>query len=239
MAPFSITDQILVGLDGSAASLAALRWAVAEAELRHAEIVAVRSWRASREWLAPYAVMASRPSPGRERERARRALASDVLAVLGPAPAVKVHQELVYGEPARTLVDRAATVDLLVLGGHRGDGQATPAIGPVGAACLRRAACPVVIVAPGSRREGAHGHRERPADEERTASQPELTLFGPRTDRHGARGRAGRPDRAEEPRTGRASRSGEQRSGEHGDDRRAPLHHPGVARSAAGRAYPR
>ncbi|MFF0523352.1 universal stress protein [Actinomadura nitritigenes] len=47
------TDRIVVGVDGSAASLAALLRAADEAELRHVELVAVRAWRASREWLAP------------------------------------------------------------------------------------------------------------------------------------------------------------------------------------------
>lgn len=144
------TDRIVVGMDGTAASVAALRWAAGEAELRHAEIVAVRAWRASREWLAPYAVAAARPSPGQDRERARRGLAADVLRALGPAPRVQVHQELVRGEGAQALITRAAGARLLVLGGWRGEAppEAPLGLGPVVSACLRHAPCPVVIVPP-------------------------------------------------------------------------------------------
>ncbi|MEU9025813.1 universal stress protein [Actinomadura sp. NPDC048394] len=142
------TDRIVVGVDGSAASLAALLWAADEAELRHAELVAVRAWRASREWLAPYAVAAARPSPGQERERARSGLAADVRRTLGPAPRVPVRQELVRGEGARALISRAAGARLLVLGG-RPDGP-SPDVppGPVASACLRHPPCPVVLVPP-------------------------------------------------------------------------------------------
>ncbi|WP_190853687.1 universal stress protein [Actinomadura sp. RB99] len=142
------TDRIVVGVDGSAASLAALLWAADEAELRHAELVAVRAWRASREWLAPYAVAAARPSPEQERERARSGLVADVRRTLGPAPRISVRQELVRGAGASALISRAAGARLLVLGG-RPDGH-SPEVppGPVASACLRHPPCPVVLVPP-------------------------------------------------------------------------------------------
>ncbi|WP_268920403.1 universal stress protein [Actinomadura soli] len=172
MTGFPSPCRIVVGVDGSPASLRALRWAAAEAALRHAELVAVRSWRARRELVASYAVADHRPSPERERERTRRALAADVRAVLGSDPAVRVRQELAYGEPARALLDHAAAADLLVLGGHRDDSALTPVIGPVRTACLRRSAC-VVVVPPGTGHGTVpDGRRERPAGEGRTASAP-------------------------------------------------------------------
>ncbi|GAA2128569.1 universal stress protein [Actinomadura napierensis] len=152
------TDRIVVGVDGSAASVAALRWAAGEAELRDAEIVAVRAWRACRDWLASYAVAAARPSPGQDRGRARRGLAADVLRALGPEPRVPVRQELVRGEGARALITRAAGARLLVLGGRRGDTPPETPLGPVASACLRHPPCPVVVVPP-------YSVPERPADD--------------------------------------------------------------------------
>lgn len=132
--------RILVGVDGSPASLSALRWAVSEARQRSAEVLAVRSWQGR---PAPYAIVARRPPLDRERERARRALARDVQAVLGPEPVVRVHQELAYGHPARNLLRLAAKADVLVLGD-------TPTErGPVRTACLRMSPCPVVLVPAG------------------------------------------------------------------------------------------
>ncbi|GAA0286004.1 hypothetical protein GCM10009527_097360 [Actinomadura nitritigenes] len=182
------TDQIVVGVDGSAASLAALRWAADEAELRQAELVAVRIWRASREWLAPYAVAVARPSPGQEREQARSGLAADVRRTLGPAPRVPVRQELVHGEAARELIGRAAGARLLVLGGHRGGHSPEVPPGPVISACLRHPPCPVVLVPPvpvpeiadgtaGSRREAPHAGRTSP-DVVSPASANSATPFG-------------------------------------------------------------
>jgi nucleotide-binding universal stress UspA family protein len=142
-------DRIVVGVDGSTASLAALRWAAAEARLRRTGVVAVRAWRASREWLAPYAVAAARPSPGQERERARRGLAADVLKALGPAPEVPIRQELVRGDAPRALIAFAGEAQLLVLGGQHDDRSVDVFLGPVTSACLRQAPCPVVLVPPG------------------------------------------------------------------------------------------
>ena len=144
--------RIVVGVDGSPASLTALHWAAGEAARRHAEILAVRSWHGRRDRLIA--------SLDRERERARRALdvqrlldapaldaarralAADIRAVLGAEPPVRVRQELAFGNPVRTLLHLAAKADLLVLG------DAPRPRGPVRTACLRMSACPVALIPP-------------------------------------------------------------------------------------------
>ena len=62
---------------------------------------------------------------------------------------------------ARALLDRSAGAELLVLGTSRLADQAdqpSQAIGPVARACLRRAHCPVVMVAPDNP-QAANGSR--------------------------------------------------------------------------------
>ncbi len=70
------------------------------------------------------------------------------------APDVEVKGEVVDGLAARVLLERCAGADMLVLGtASDTDGASRPA-GPVIRACLRRAACPVVVIS--AEQEPAH-----------------------------------------------------------------------------------
>jgi nucleotide-binding universal stress UspA family protein len=66
--------------------------------------------------------------------------------------AVREARLLVDEPPARALLERAADAEMLVLGTSRPPvqpGQPPLAMGPVARVCLRRAPCPVVMVASG------------------------------------------------------------------------------------------
>ncbi len=139
-------DLITVGVNGSPASVAALRWAADLAQLRDAEIVVVRAWHVALASLAPYAPVSRRPTQEGERSRAEADLAGAM-----PAPDVKVTAALVRGPPARVLLNQCADADLLVLGGHHADSPLRQTVGAIAAACLRHAPCPVVIVTAASR----------------------------------------------------------------------------------------
>lgn len=139
--------RIVVGVNGSAASLAALRWAAGEAGLRRAALLVVHVWDCTRRQLAPYATIASLPSPGEERTAARARLTRAVRTALGPVIPAGVTTELAEGLVARVLIDRAVDADLLVLGATAPSAASTlPGAGPVARACVSRAGCPVVIV---------------------------------------------------------------------------------------------
>ncbi len=133
---------IVVGVDGSAASLAALRWAGREAGLRGASLWVVRAWEGTAYRLAPYASRARLPDWDTDRVAAGARLNEAVRAELGPAAAVSV--EVAQGLAARVLLDRAVGAEMLVLGTTARPG--TGAVGAVAQACLRRAPCPVVVV---------------------------------------------------------------------------------------------
>ncbi|MFD0318514.1 universal stress protein [Streptomyces flavalbus] len=130
---------IVVGVDGSPASAAALRWAAEQGRVLRAEVVVVHVWEPSGPRVAPYAPAAARPAADDERIAAARVLAETVRGVMGPHVARTVRAELIEGPPARVLPRRARDAALLVLG------HAT-ATGPVSRACLRHATVPVVTV---------------------------------------------------------------------------------------------
>lgn len=136
--------RIVVGVDGSAASVAALRWAAAEAVARRAELDAVYAWDGALQPRAPYAARAGLPDPEQDRVAAA-VLASSVRTALGSDPAVALKVEVVEGHPERVLLDRALGADLLVLGSTARPGLQAEA-SPIHQTCLRKASCPVLIV---------------------------------------------------------------------------------------------
>jgi nucleotide-binding universal stress UspA family protein len=147
-------SRIVVGVDGSAASDAAVRWAVREARLRHATVHLVSAYHSDSRVPARYA-----PGSWMTREDERRAAAEALVTAaaelaLRYLPRGRLMAELANEPPARALLDRAAHADLLVLGTTRPapqPGQPPQAMGPVARACLRLARCPVVVVAPDDR----------------------------------------------------------------------------------------
>jgi nucleotide-binding universal stress UspA family protein len=144
-------SRIVVGVDGSAASAAALRWAVREARLRHAVVHLIHAYYIDSRLHAPYA-----PWSWLARQDERFAATKEILAAAEEfahrqLPPGRLMSELVNEPPARALVDRAIDAEMLVLGTTRlahAPGQPPPPMGPVARACLSAAHCPVVVVAP-------------------------------------------------------------------------------------------
>ncbi|HTJ71091.1 MAG TPA: universal stress protein [Actinospica sp.] len=139
-------SRIVVGVDGSPASAAALEWAAAEARAHGAPLLVVHVLDARR-YAAVY-------SPAHAAERAE---SDDVLAeikgLIDRVGAERIEQVYEIGVPALALVQRSRGARLLVLGHalehRRPDGDEYlpgPVLGPVARACLARAECPVVVV---------------------------------------------------------------------------------------------
>jgi nucleotide-binding universal stress UspA family protein len=139
-----VVHRIVVGVDGSAESVAALRWACREAALRDAEVHAVLAWEAPCHSVASYAVASRGPS---ESEPGAADALQTLWRVVGmaDAPGVRVRPEVAEGLAARVLLDRAEGADMLVLGTRAGS-DSLRAAGPVLRACVRRAPCPVVVI---------------------------------------------------------------------------------------------
>ena len=142
--------QIVVGVDGTVAAAAAVRWAILEARLRQVSVHLV--FACDHDWSsrAPYAGRSGAPGPA-EDNAAGTVLFAAEQQVSQALPAGRLSSERADGSPARVLIDRSAGAELLVLGRAYPAGQSAsdtwPAMGPVARACLHGAACPVVVVA--------------------------------------------------------------------------------------------
>ena len=138
--------KIVVGVDGSAASNAALRWALEEARLRGVKLEAVHAF------ALPHVSTASEALHLIETDFAPyRAAAAQILETAlseaGPAPeSVELERTVVEGPPAAALLHAAAGADVLVVGTRGHGGFAGLLLGSVSVQCAHHAPCPVVIV---------------------------------------------------------------------------------------------
>lgn len=132
--PGSRRPEIVVGVDCSPSCRAAVEFAVREAELRDAELVAVMAVRPTRHGTSSYS--AAGTSHFAE-EQLREFLES-----VGTG-ALHVHLVITVRPAAETLVGRSRHADLLVVGAHTG--RTTPALA-VDSESLAGARCPVVVV---------------------------------------------------------------------------------------------
>lgn len=135
--------RIVVGVDGSEESKEALRWALEEARLRGADVLAVRAWH--RYAIAPAYAMPEDFEPG-ALERTTASLLSEVVSeVAGESPEVTIEEVVAEGPPASVLVEAAEGADLLVVGSRGHGGFVGLLLGSVSQQCAHHAPCPVLI----------------------------------------------------------------------------------------------
>src|SRR6202007_2207947 len=130
MAIDSGVRRIVVGVDGSAESVAALRWACREASLRAAEVLAVLALESACHQVASYAVPAPRQAGG-SWGAARDVLRRSVSEALDLFPGVRVRTQIAEGLGAGRVVEPAAGGDMLVLGRNSRGPDPYRAAGPV------------------------------------------------------------------------------------------------------------
>ena len=138
--------HVTVGVDGSAESTGALKWAADYAAATGATITAVLSWHYPPP-LAPAPVGVAPKAISHEvRAHMQEALDKVLTKVFRTSAPENVQTKIVCGHPAQVLVAESQHADLLVVG-HRGHGAFTGMlIGSVSMHCVTNAVCPVVVV---------------------------------------------------------------------------------------------
>jgi nucleotide-binding universal stress UspA family protein len=173
-APTPAAGQVVVGVDGSDGSVAALRWAMTEARLRGTSVLAVIAWTHHASWgragrvhmtPPPSAVLpganptGQRPpprfEPSDEADQAGavdRVLDSSVVRAIqeldeqGRQHHVEIVRQAVEGHPAEVLLGAATPADLLVVGYRGHGGFIGGLLGSVSRHIVTHARCPVVVV---------------------------------------------------------------------------------------------
>ena len=141
--------RIVVGVDGSAGSGAALDWAVSEAQLRDVPVHAVMTWQEPQFYgAAGIGALGMNPSEDMARKlstattRAVARLAQDA----SRGRNVVITSEAVEGPPAEALLLAAEDAAILVVGLRGHGGFAGVLLGSVSQHVVARARCPVVVV---------------------------------------------------------------------------------------------
>lgn len=143
---------VVVGLDGSAESDDALAFALQSAASRRTALIAVRTWDdTALDGFQGYPVIIDREQIDVEE---RRMLADQLVPWTDKFPEVPVHQHVLRGRPAPTLLsfcEDAGTIgrpSLLVVGSRGRGGFAGMVLGSTSHALIARASCGVAVVRP-------------------------------------------------------------------------------------------
>ena len=139
-------ETIVVGVDGSACATEALRWAIAEARLRGARVVALNAWSVPHVSTASEAARLIAQDFAPIRDAANELLDAQVDDALGGAQDVTVDTVAVEGPAAPALIAAAADASLLVVGSRGLGGFKGLLLGSVSQQCAHHSPCPTVIV---------------------------------------------------------------------------------------------
>lgn len=136
-----MSAAVVVGVDGSTGSVAALEWAARYAEQVDAKLTAVIAWHppASPGWS-----LDTSDWP----QVAGECLQAVVEPVEKQHPTVTIERLVEEGPTAQVLLGAARTADLLVVGSRGHGAFAGMLLGSVSMHCVHHARCPVVVVPP-------------------------------------------------------------------------------------------
>jgi nucleotide-binding universal stress UspA family protein len=133
--------RIVVGMDGSAASKAALAWAIRQARLTGAVVVAVTAWAFPDGYGFPMI------TPPIDWEKVATRVVTAAISEVGAGTSdVMIRYEVVKGNAARSLLAASAGADLLVVGNRGYSGFVAALLGSTSQHCVHHAGCPVVVV---------------------------------------------------------------------------------------------
>lgn len=141
--PRSARPRVVVGVDGSQSSKAALRWALEYAERTGAGVTAVFVWTYPAEFSYGLTPPGDAWHPDTD---ARQALDAAVHEVVADQPPPDFETAVCEGHPAHVLVELSADAEILVVGSRGHGGFTGMLLGSVSEACAAHARCPVLII---------------------------------------------------------------------------------------------
>ncbi len=136
----STVPLIVVGVDGSALSVAALRWAADHARRIGGRLLAVTGFEVP--WTIFFAPTATEADYA---NAAREVLDTAVAEALGEDPGIPVDKHVSQSRPAHALTDACAGATLLVVGSHGRGELPGMHLGSVAGYCVHHAPCPVLV----------------------------------------------------------------------------------------------
>jgi nucleotide-binding universal stress UspA family protein len=135
---------IVVGIDGSAGSRAALQFAAEEAGLRQTNLKVVSAWHVpAGVYMQPTYVDLDLDTL---RQGAREIAEQQVVDVMGAGRAKTVEVVIREGNAAEALLEESREAEMLVVGSRGHGGFAGLLLGSVSQQCTAHASCPVVVV---------------------------------------------------------------------------------------------
>jgi nucleotide-binding universal stress UspA family protein len=132
------TKQVVVGVDGSEASVEALRWAAGYAKSTGASLVAIKAWH------YPWAMQTAPAQVDQSVEDQTRTELEQIVEKAGLDVAVECSAR--EGHAALVLVKASGTADLLVVGGRGHSAFHELMLGSVSLHCVANAESPVVVI---------------------------------------------------------------------------------------------
>jgi len=140
---------IVVGVDGSESSKAALHWALVEAERNSEPVRVISTW--SYPWMvaAPAPIGTTGPPPEEMELAAEAGLGALVETIVGDSD-VEVTQEVLQGDTASALLEAAEEASLLVVGSRGRSAFKRTFLGSVSSKVVAHAECPVLVVPEGA-----------------------------------------------------------------------------------------
>jgi nucleotide-binding universal stress UspA family protein len=146
MADGDSSNLVVVGVDGSAESVAALRWAAGYAKATGAPVRAVIAWHYPDAAGGP--PVGHAPAPVRQESEQRvQAVLDEAVGQAFPGGAANgVETKISYGHPSQVLIDESGTAALLVVGSRGHSAFTGMLLGSVSLRCVTGALCPVTVV---------------------------------------------------------------------------------------------
>ncbi len=131
---------LVVGVDGSDASVGALNWAIERAKLLDADVHVVTAWE-----LPFTSILSPTLTDEDYAAHAQRLLDESMSKVTADTTGVGIETHLVQRKPALALTEVSRDADLLVIGAQ-GHGEVPGLhLGTVATYCVHHAVCPVLV----------------------------------------------------------------------------------------------